>query len=617
MTHFNFPECLIPADYTGTDFRDARKLKRLSSESQSDRTAIHAQVNIPGFEIQRQIGRGGMASVYLAIQKSLDRPVALKVLTNPKAPGFSERFLREGRIIASLNHTHIITIHDIDIADGLPYLSMEYVTGGDLKDRIGDGLPPDTALKIVEKIGGALKAAHDKGIVHRDVKPTNILFRDDDTPLLTDFGIAKQSRAENELTATGDLLGTPYYLSPEQAKNAPLDGRTDIYSLGIVLYEMLTGKKPYEGDSDITTIFKHFYDPLPTLSTRLQRIQPLLERMVAKDREHRFSDTDEMLRFVQDVRAKILEHRQQAPTHREGTTVREIRSGDESSAVARHFWLTGMDKLSLTAIGSVLLILAIVAVYSSVKQEQQIVQIQSSASSSTYDLEIDNVIAHDVDSLQAASKNAPDSQPAADAASAVSIPPALPDESEDRKNKRASLETQVLSPQQNTVSGSRSETGGSASVDDDGNQHSDSYAADIVDLSPGLNNAVPAEIRQEASALVALGDKRLQQNKLTLPPGNNALHYYKQALNLEPGNADAQYGLTKIATRFGELAEQQISRGNFTSAERYIAAGLDIAPWDSRLKALNRRIKIERVSRRAIGEIKGVLRSIKKEIKNN
>ena len=186
-----------------------------------------------------------MAAVYLAIQESLDRPVALKVLTDPDSPEFSERFVNEGRIIASLVHGNIVTVHDVGIAEGLHYISMEYVDGGDLRTRIADGQSPEAALDLAARMADCLGFAHRKGVIHRDLKPANILFRRDGTPLLTDFGIAKNQRLDSDLTATGKIVGTPRYMSPEQALGKPVDGRSDLYSLGVVLYEMLTGEPPY------------------------------------------------------------------------------------------------------------------------------------------------------------------------------------------------------------------------------------------------------------------------------------------------------------------------------------------------------------------------------------
>lgn len=257
---------------------------------------------IPGYRVERLVGKGGMASVYLAIQESLDRPVALKILRHPDSEEFSERFSNEGRIIASLTHPNIISVYDVGVSDGLRYISMEYVEGGDLKTRIADGVTPDCALELVSKIASCLEFAHKKGVIHRDLKPANILFRSDGTPLLTDFGIAKHQWLDSDLTATGIALGTPQYMSPEQAQAKSVDGRADVYSLGIILYEMLTGKTPYDGDSEVDTILRHLQDPMPVLPAEYRTYQTLLKRMLAKDPAQRFADAGELLEFLTTLR---------------------------------------------------------------------------------------------------------------------------------------------------------------------------------------------------------------------------------------------------------------------------------------------------------------------------
>jgi serine/threonine-protein kinase PpkA len=266
-------------------------------------------MEIPGFEVKRTIGRGGMATVFLAIQQSLDREVVLKTLntTHDETGDFFERFMKEGRIIASLRHPHIVTIYDIGVHDEYVYISMEYVDGGDLRAKIENRLAPVRGLEIVSKVGQALEYAHKKGIVHRDVKPANILFRSDGTPLLSDFGIAKDFTVDKELTSTGTILGSPFYMSPEQAEGLPVDGRTDIYSLGIIFYEMLTGQKPYEGDSAIKVIMQHIQSPVPQLPPELDQFQPLLTRLMTKDREQRIADASQLLEEVKAVREEVTE----------------------------------------------------------------------------------------------------------------------------------------------------------------------------------------------------------------------------------------------------------------------------------------------------------------------
>lgn len=242
-----------------------------------------------------------MAVVYLAIQESLERPVALKILTNPGDDEFANRFLDEGRIIASLSHHNIITVHDVGVAGSLHYLAMEFLDGGDLKKRIAQGVPIDFAFTLVEQIASCLEYAHARGVIHRDIKPANILFRADGTAVLTDFGIAKHSGRQSDLTVAGTLLGSPHYLSPEQAQGKSVDGRSDIYSLGIVLFEMLTGKKPYVADSQIDTIVKQIQAPVPTLPPNCGIYQDLLNRMAAKTPEQRFATASEVIEYVRTL----------------------------------------------------------------------------------------------------------------------------------------------------------------------------------------------------------------------------------------------------------------------------------------------------------------------------
>jgi serine/threonine-protein kinase PpkA len=259
-------------------------------------------LKIPGYRIIKPIAEGGMASVYLAVQESLGRRVVLKLLRKFDDVFQSARFVNEGRIIASLNHRNIITIHDIGVIGERHYISMEFLEGGDLELRIIEGISVDAALDLVETIGGCLDFVHRKNIIHRDIKPANILFYSDGTPVLTDFGVAKQQEVDARLTKDGTTLGSPYYISPEQAECKPVDGRSDIYSLGIILYEMLTGNKPYKGESDIQIIISHLSDPIPSLPPELSRYQELVDRMIAKSPDERFSTAAEMLEYIREIR---------------------------------------------------------------------------------------------------------------------------------------------------------------------------------------------------------------------------------------------------------------------------------------------------------------------------
>ncbi len=265
-------------------------------------------MNIPGYKIDKLIAEGGMASVYLAEQESLARPVALKLLRKFDNPSQAQRFFNEGRIIASLEHRNIITIFDLGVVDERHYLAMEYLQGGDLKQRINRGMTPPEAFEILETLGSCLSFVHQQGIIHRDIKPENILFRRDGTVVLTDFGIAKQMESDNTLTMDGTTLGSPHYLSPEQASCKTLDGRADIYSLGIVFYEMLTGLKPFQGDSALDIIIAHLTSEIPLLPLHLRYCQPLLARMIAQEPEDRFASAAELVDAARQLRMSLPKH---------------------------------------------------------------------------------------------------------------------------------------------------------------------------------------------------------------------------------------------------------------------------------------------------------------------
>jgi len=263
-------------------------------------------MEIPGYRIDKEIGKGGMATVYLAVQESLERSVVLKILDRVHSSAtddMTQRFMDEGRIVASLNHPNIITIYDIGLSGEDLYISMEYIHGGDLKKRLESHISPKIALDIVAKIGSALGSAHAHNVIHRDVKPANILFRNVNTPLLTDFGIAKQTDHDQNLTSTGIFLGSPNYVSPEQAEGKKVDGRCDIYSLGCIFYEMLTGYKPYHSTSIIDIVIQHKTSPVPTLPGKLSIYQSLLNGMMAKNLDERFANTEDMLKNVEELQS--------------------------------------------------------------------------------------------------------------------------------------------------------------------------------------------------------------------------------------------------------------------------------------------------------------------------
>jgi serine/threonine protein kinase len=269
------------------------------------------------FHIKRELGRGGMATVYLAEQISLKREVALKILDPGLAtdPTFAERFQSEGRTVASLRHRHIVTVYDIGVLDGKAYISMEYLPRGSISNVI-NSLHPRDVLRCIREIADALNYAHEHGIVHRDIKPENILCHEGGAFLLSDFGIARMSRTSVVITANGRMFGTPAYMSPEQWRNEQIDGRADLYSLGVVLYQLLTGRLPFAGSDHWDMSMQHIGAMIPTLPAPYAPLQGLLAGLLAKDREDRFASGELVVAHIES-----LERENVVPARRiEGTS---------------------------------------------------------------------------------------------------------------------------------------------------------------------------------------------------------------------------------------------------------------------------------------------------------
>lgn len=258
-------------------------------------------VHIPGYEIECEIGHGGMATVYRAVQQSLGRRVAIKILAQQLNDDteFVARFKKEGRILAHLSNPNIVTIHDVGISqDNRIFLSIEYLSCGTLKDRIKQSLSIASTLQIIKAIATALSFAHRNGIIHRDVKPSNIMFRHDGTPVLTDFGVARTIGAKTVHTMTGFIVGSPGYMSPEQAMGESATIQSDLYALGVVLYEMLVGRPLYQADNSLTIILKHLNDPIPKLPDQYIYFQPIINKLLAKKAAERYKNAGEFLNAV-------------------------------------------------------------------------------------------------------------------------------------------------------------------------------------------------------------------------------------------------------------------------------------------------------------------------------
>lgn len=261
---------------------------------------LGARVRIPGIRVLRLIGEGGMSRVYLASRVSDDEPLVVKILRSeitgdPKALA---RFIEEYDLVERVQSRHVARIHGHGVSEGLAYLVMEFFDGGDLSKRLGGkAMAPEEALRIFRELMFALGDIHEQGILHRDLKPQNLMFRADGSLAIVDFGIAKHVDSI-DTTGHGEILGTPRYMSPEQVRSLALDLRTDIYSAGVLLYQMLTGRHLFEGETAVEVALQHLNAPPPALPTELGRYQRLLDKLLEKDRDARFRNADEVIGFL-------------------------------------------------------------------------------------------------------------------------------------------------------------------------------------------------------------------------------------------------------------------------------------------------------------------------------
>lgn len=253
---------------------------------------------IKGYHIFDRIGKGGMSTVYRAQRNSDGQELVLKTLDMllHQDPELLNRFVQEFTLISQAQHPHVVQIFDLGVTDETVYIAMEYLPGGDLKRLITRGVQAEKALQYLRELASALSVIHARGIVHRDVKPDNVMFREDGTLVLADFGIAKQSEANLAQTRVGEVFGTPYYISPEQATGKPVDARSDLYSLGVIFHELLTRQKPYYAETFEKLVAQHLFAAIPILPPLFERYQLILNQLLAKKPEDRFASADDVVR---------------------------------------------------------------------------------------------------------------------------------------------------------------------------------------------------------------------------------------------------------------------------------------------------------------------------------
>lgn len=506
-------------------------------------------MEIPGYRIVRELGRGGMSTVYLAVQESLDRQIALKVMSQALArdQSFKDRFLKEGRIVARLNHRNIVTIYDIGLVDTVSYIAMEYIVGRNLDERIQEGLSVSQSIHILKRVARALGHAHDRGFIHRDLKPSNVLFRDDQDAVLADFGIAKGLRETRGLTVTGLTPGTPNYMSPEQLRGRTLDGRSDLYSLGVVFYEMLTRKRPFEADTDITTALRHLNEPPPELPGEFSLLRPVVSRLLAKEPADRFTDATELIKaldHITDNRSdEDLEYADQAVVEDKATVL------VPNAAVFEAKTISPASRQVVEAEATVF------------KPEARI------ARAKTTTLDSRPIVAE---------------RKATTLQSSASVEPAVTPLEPAPKTSRWRLYSAV---------------GAALGVALAALIAFNSLREDVTLPQQPTPKPLSPKVREEIKTLLQVADVHFLVGRLMAPPGSNAFYAYHRVLDLHPGDARATAGLERIADRYYEQARTYIKDGSVDEARSMIRDGLRAWPSHRGLSELRKKYGVGKESR--------------------
>lgn len=516
-----------------------------------------AVIEIPGYYLKRTIGSGGMATVYLAVQESLQREVALKVMTPALSADetFAARFRREARTIAQLSHPNIVQIFDVGTTkDNHNYFSMQYLPGGTLKDRIGRRLDEMEIFRIFTGVLRALGFAHDLGFVHRDVKPENVLFDVTGTPVLSDFGIARAVRSSTRITETGMSVGTSKYMSPEQARGATVDARSDLYSVGVVLYETLTGAPPFDAEDTFAVAYAHVNEPVPNLPPQLRVWQPVLGRVMAKDPRERFPSADAFIKALEKIA-------RQGATDRTGIT-RIFTGGRKKDGRRRWRLFGGEDRTDPTQ--QVQIPLAIPSAFSrrllarlrpwlpSVLRRPvwRLVQLLDEAATG---------IARRLKSVRRHGRQHPATYIGgglvllmlAAAVTWLSVGPEKPNRTADDAPGQAAV--------------ARSPDGGDGAIGPSAEQASARVGtADTPPDTPPETPVMPSRDRTTGGELEKFlhnAEQALADNRLTTPEDDNALTYLERVLAREPGNERALDGIRRIVERYLVLSDEALSEG--------------------------------------------------------
>lgn len=283
-----------------------RAVEPVSGSEEADRACRFGDLTIRGYRFIRKLAESPVSTVYLADSIKVGSQVVLKVLRQaPEVGGKSadtfDRFLREYEIASGIRHPNVVRIFDFGAGDDYAYIAMEYFPKGDLREQIKAGIKPRVAAHLLGQMAAALKVLHGAGVLHRDLKPGNVMLRGDGSVVLIDFGLSKQLELDASMSGSGEISGTPYYMSPEQGHGRETDERSDLYSLGVIFYEMLMRRKPYVAGTPMQVIYKHANSPLPELKPELRRFESILYNCIAKDPARRYSSAEKLIDVIKEA----------------------------------------------------------------------------------------------------------------------------------------------------------------------------------------------------------------------------------------------------------------------------------------------------------------------------
>ncbi len=509
--------------------------------------------SIAGYDIAKLLAKGGMAAIYIAEQRSLQRQVVLKFL-NPKLDeSIRKRFIDEGRIIASLEHPNIITVYDVVSTEKYDFIAMEYLEGGDLDRALSKGIDIFQALDILSKIAAALHVVHKQGIIHGDIKPGNIIFRKNGCPVLVDFGISHQSEPKKEIHSSGEVYASPSYASPELIQGRPFDYRTDLYSLGIMMYELLVGEKPFQGESEIETIAKSIQDPVPELPSKIKELQPLLDSLLSKSAEDRLSDAKLVSRYIERFFKDNPHLKKQTNDTKLIDSDVVVEYVSKRKAKKKHSFLTPL-----------LLMLVLVVVIGLNKNIlfEQFFPFQSKT-------QIQAVLPETVkQGLETVTNN-----------------------KSDKLQLEQNDQHQQLLEQKNK--------------EIERVYHEQEQQQKKKKLKQQQINR-----KRRIARLINKGQKSLKDYKLSTPLNDNAIYYFQQVLDMDPENSRAKKGIKDVVYRYELLARSELDKYHYQKAQQYISTGLSLDNDNKRLQELQAEATLLNEPKRAINKVKNFFKNL-------